>query len=160
MDSFVFKPMDRENARVVSDWTYERPYDLYNTPMEARRQTVDYLTDHRNHYYLITNGQGELLAYCCFGKEGQVPGGDYDDDALDLGLGVRPDLTGQGQGGVFVQAVVDFAREQYAPRFLRVTIAEFNKRAQRVWQKAGFQFEQRFERHHDRMPFVVLTREA
>ncbi len=160
MDSFVFKPMDRENARVVSAWTYERPYDLYNTPMEARHQTVDYLTDHRNHYYLITDEHENLLAYCCFGKEGQVSGGDYEDDALDLGLGMRPDLTGQGQGNLFVQAVIDFAIEHYAPGSLRVTIAEFNKRAQRVWQKAGFRFEQRFERHHDRMPFVVLTREA
>lgn len=160
MESFVFTPMDEANARVVCGWTYEQPYDLYNTPMEARRQTVEYLTDHRNHYYLITDGQGELLAYCCFGQEGQVPGGDYPQDALDLGLGVRPDLTGQGRGGMFVQAVVDFAREQHAPKRLRVTIADFNKRAQRVWEKAGFQFEQRFERHLDRMPFVILTREA
>jgi hypothetical protein len=40
-----------------------------------------------------------------------------------------------------------------------VTIAVFNARAQRVWQKAGFRFAQRFERSTDGAPFLILLRE-
>jgi len=89
-----------------------------------------------------------------------VPGGDYSDEALDIGLGVRPDLTGRGQGLTFVQTVLAFAQKQYTPAAFRVTIAEFNKRALRVWQKAGFRAVQRFETSFDGRPFIVLVREA
>ncbi|MEJ2209990.1 MAG: GNAT family protein [Anaerolineae bacterium] len=114
-----------------------------------------------NAYYAICNGEGELVAYCCFGPDARGPGGDYGPaaggQALDVGLGVRPDLTGQGRGGEYVQAVLDFARHCWSPAALRVTVAEFNQRAQRVWEKAGFRQVQRFGRTADGMPFVVLV---
>ena len=96
-----------------------------------------------------------MVAFCCFGEDAQVPGGDYSAEALDLGLGVRPDLTGQGQGQVYIQAVLDYARRHYAPRSCRVTIAGFNTRAQRAWTKAGFRPMQRFESTHSHQPFVI-----
>jgi len=73
---------------------------------------------------------------------------------------MRPDLTGQGRGLTFVSAVLDFARRTFTPTAFRVTVAEFNKRALRVWEKAGFQPGQTFQRSRDDMPFVVLGREG
>jgi RimJ/RimL family protein N-acetyltransferase len=73
---------------------------------------------------------------------------------------MRPDLTGQGLGATFVSAVLRFARQEMARTEFRITVAAFNKRALRVWQKAGFQPVQRFERKFDGMPFVILTMDA
>ena len=110
-------------------------------------------------YYALLAAGGELVAYCCFGADARVPGGDYGADALDVGLGVRPDLIGKGQGGAYVQAVLDCARRTWSPPVFRVTIAEFNERARRVWKKAGFRRVQRFRRESDDQAFLVLVRE-
>ena len=108
----------------------------------------------------ITDEQVELVAYCCFGLDARVPGGDYDAPALDIGLGLRPDLTGQGKGLGYVQAVLGVVQHTVATDTFRVTVAEFNERAQKVWRRAGFRPVQRFVRPQDGRPFVVLLRKA
>ncbi len=50
--------------------------------------------------------------------------------------------------------------EKYHPVKLRVTIAQFNKRALRVWEKIGFKPVQVFKRINDEMKFVIMTRDA
>jgi RimJ/RimL family protein N-acetyltransferase len=74
-------------------------------------------------------------------------------------MSVRPDLTGQGRGHTYVSALLNFARRTFAPAAFRVTVAKFNKRALRVWEKAGFRPMQTFRRERDGMAFVVLVRE-
>jgi len=71
---------------------------------------------------------------------------------------VRPDLTGRGQGSRYVDAVLTFARRTFAVQTFRVTVAEFNQRAQKVWEKAGFQHSQTFGRG-DGKTFMVLVLE-
>ncbi len=122
-------------------------------------KTTQVFLDPEYAYYALLTAEGELVAYCCFGADAQVPGGDYGADALDIGLGVRPDLTGQGQGSAYVQAVLDFARRAFSLSAFRVTIAEFNGRALRVWEKAGFRRVQRFRREGDDLVFLVLVRD-
>jgi [ribosomal protein S18]-alanine N-acetyltransferase len=157
----TFRPMDEAGARVVLAWHYPAPYGIYNTPPEQVDDDVKVLTDPVNHYYLIDEGEAKVpVAYCCYGADAQVRGGDYSADALDVGLGVRPDLTGQRRGDEFVAAVLEHGRRVFDPAVWRVTIAHFNVRAQRVWEKAGFRHVQEFERQMDGMPFVVLAQIA
>jgi RimJ/RimL family protein N-acetyltransferase len=137
------------------EWHYEPPYDVYDLGGGNVDDVVKDLLDPAYAYHAILSPEGELVAFCCFGADAQVPGGDYAGEALDIGLGVRPDLTGQGRGSAFVQAVLDFAQRTWPSPAYRVTIAEFNARAQRVWQKAGFVRVQRFESTHSSRPFWV-----
>lgn len=99
----------------------------------------------------------ELVGFCSFGEDGQVPGGDYHLDALDIGMGIRPDLTGRGLGINYVNSVLEFARGTFNPCRFRVTIAAFNQRAMRVWQKAGFRQESGFRHVESRREFVVMV---
>lgn len=154
----TFLPMGEASARAILDWRYEAPYDLYNLNSGDTEEMVRFFSDPQNAYHAIADDEGVLVAYSCFGRDAQVPGGDYDDPALDIGLGVRPDLTGKGHGLVFVSAVLRFAQRAYTTALFRVTVAEFNNRALRVWEKAGFQHVQTFAKEGHGIPFVVLTR--
>jgi [ribosomal protein S18]-alanine N-acetyltransferase len=155
---FIFKPMDEASTYKFVAWRYEPPYDIYNLGNPPTEEDIQYFLDPQNTYHSITDESGNLLAFCSFGADGQVPGGDYSADALDIGLGVRPDLTGQGDGSLFVDAVIGFARDTFAPTVLRVTVAEFNQRALRVWEKAGFRRVQIFQRNGDSRTYIVLKR--
>jgi ribosomal-protein-alanine N-acetyltransferase len=155
--SYIFNKMDEINARAILGWRYDPPYDIYNLPSDKVESVVQYMIVPQNAYSSITDEQGELVAYCCFGREGQVPGGDYHSDALDIGMGVRPELTGRGFGHEFVNSVLDFAGTTFGLCVYRVTVAEFNERALRVWEKTGFQRVDRFQRDRDKRPFIILV---
>ena len=71
-------------------------------------------------------------------------------------MGVRADLTGQGQGQKYIAAVLNFAQSKFYPILCRVTVAAFNKRALQAWKKAGFKQVQTFQARADGRPFVVL----
>jgi ribosomal-protein-alanine N-acetyltransferase len=154
--SFAFHPLDEKSALMILHWKYDAPYDIYNLASSEPENILRYLLDPQNAFYGIYRQQGQLEAYCSFGPDGQVPGGDYSTPALDIGLGVHPDLTGQGHGAEYVNAVINFASSTYSPERLRVTIAAFNRRALRVWEKAGFQVVQKFQGGWENRDFVIL----
>ena len=112
-----------------------------------------------NSFHAILNKQGSLEGYCSFGADGQVTGGNYQANALDLGMGIRPELTGKGQGQYYAQAVMAYGLEHYKTQRLRVTIAAFNKRAQRVWRKLGFKTEEAFTKLGTEERFLILYSE-
>jgi ribosomal-protein-alanine N-acetyltransferase len=151
-----FSLLDEPAAREIVRWCYEPPYDVYN--IEDTENSISYALDRQNNFYAIRDDRGELVGFCSFGKDGQVPGGDYVEPALDIGMGIRPDRTGQGRGGDFVAAVLDFAQGEFTPEKFRVTIAAFNQRAQRIWEKNGFHPTQRFVNINSNREFVVMIK--
>jgi RimJ/RimL family protein N-acetyltransferase len=156
--SFTFRPLEESSARMILGWQYEPPYDIYNLGSADPEDTLRYLLDPQNAFYSIHGESGELEGFCSFGLDGRVPGGDYSMPALDIGLGVHPDLTGTGRGSDYVNAVIDFAKRTYGPERLRVTIAAFNTRARRVWEGAGFQRIQAFQGGSMHTNFVILIK--
>jgi ribosomal-protein-alanine N-acetyltransferase len=157
--SLIFHPMEEAHARRLISWRYDSPYDIYNLPA-ATIEVVSFLTDPHNAYYSMHNADGMLEAFCGFGADAQVPGGDYTADALDVGWGVRPDLTGRGCGLTYVTAILAFARQTFAPARFRTTVAAFNTRSRRVCEKAGFAQVQVFSARAGNRPFAVLTRDG
>ncbi|MEG4533661.1 GNAT family N-acetyltransferase [Microcoleus sp. D2_18a_D3] len=140
----TFRLLEKEQALAILDWRYTFPYDYYNFDANTLQEDLCYLLDSRNAFYAILNLQEELEGYCSFGSDGQVPGGDYSEKALDIGIGIRPDLVGQGRGKYYAQAVAEYGAQHYGMQQLRVTIAGFNKRAQRVWEQLGFEQVEKF----------------
>ena len=89
------------------------------------------------------------MGYFCFGEDARVAAGRrlgvYEHEAApDVGLGMRPDLTGRGFGEDFLRAGLRLARETYSPQAFRLTVATFNRRAIRVYEKAGFRAVETF----------------
>ena len=155
---FTFRSLDEKSARTILQWQYEAPHDIYNVASSDPEATLQYLLDPQNALYSIFGQPDDLEAFCSFGPDGQVSGGDYSTPALDIGLGLRPDLTGQGYGSEYVNAVINFALSTYSAEQLRVTIAAFNGRALRVWEKAGFQVIQKFQGGWEHIDFIILMK--
>lgn len=151
-----FQPITPSQIYAISVWRYPSPYEIYNLEYPPSAEDITYWLDPAYCVHSIVNRSGLLVAFCSFGQDGQVPGGDYSHPALDIGLGVRPDLTGKGLGHFFAKAVCSFACDSFSPQALRVTIASKNARAQRVWSKAGFHPVEQFIATHTDMSFQIL----
>lgn len=154
-------PLDTAAAADILTWKYPPPYEIYNLSNPDPRLTksaVAYLLDPANQFYQMVDSNGRLAAFCSYGQDGQVPGGDYSQPALDIGMGIHPDLTGRGWGSVFAETAVSFAQRTFHPPKCRVTIATFNLRAQKVWQKIGFTPTVTFHSLHDDQPFIIMEK--
>lgn len=137
---FRVRPLTDEDARTIVRWRYEEPYAFYNAGSDLREEELEMLT---GAYHAAVDSAGLLAGFFCFGLPAQVPGGHTrgvykDTDLVDIGLGMRPELTGKGLGLEFVRAGCLFAIETFAPRGLRLVVATFNVRAIRVYERAGF----------------------
>jgi [ribosomal protein S18]-alanine N-acetyltransferase len=143
---FVFSLMDEGDARAIQTWCYEGAYAVYNMGDDDGDdpEAMAEFLDRRSPYYAVRNEQGELVGFFNFGTsalmwESQEPRIYIEDKTVTIGLGMRPDLTGKGLGLAFVQAGLQFARQEFAPEHFRLYVFPWNERAIRVYEQAGFQ---------------------
>ena len=123
--------MSEGDARTIAGWHYQEPYTFYDMDQDA--DDLAELLDPRSWtetYYAVVDEPGELVGFFAFKRDG---------DIVDLGLGLRPDLTGRGIGLPFLLAGLDFARAAFSPTTFRLAVATFNTRAIRVYERAGFE---------------------
>lgn len=157
---FLIKKMNRIDAEIISKWTYQEPYSIYN--MDGSEECMSELLD--GSYYSAFDEEDNLIGYFCFGKSAQVPAGNqfraYDDNAYtDIGLGIRPDLCGKGLGFSFLEKGIRFAYSELSAVKIRLTVAGFNQRAIKVYERAGFIRATAFNRVTGKgeMEFLVMT---
>jgi [ribosomal protein S18]-alanine N-acetyltransferase len=158
--NITFTPMTEEQALMVTGWRYDPPYDFYNSGGDG--DVLWEMIDPGNPYYIAIDESGEVIGFVSFKEtarvaDGYAAGGYADTDALDVGLGMRPDLTGQGRGLPFVLAVLEFARTLFNPASFRLSVATFNARANRVYERAGFAAGVVFTMYLDHTPFEFTT---
>lgn len=127
---YRFEPMSQRQARAVADWRYDPPYDFYDAVADP--DDLAELLDpvqREGRYFAVLGDPGGLVGFFMFKQEG---------DAVEVGLGLRPDLTGRRLGLSFLLAGLEFARGRYSPARFRLAVAAFNQRAIRVYERAGF----------------------
>ena len=78
------------------------------------------------------------MGFACFGLEARVPGLDAETGVLDVGVGMRPDLTGQGRGRAFASAVLDHGWQVPGTVRLRAVVQEWNARGRALLERLGF----------------------
>jgi RimJ/RimL family protein N-acetyltransferase len=128
-------------ARIAA-WRYEPPYDFYDGDVDP------VLNPER--FYEALDEDGSLAGFYYFEEKG---------DALELGLGLRPELTGRGLGHDFFVAGLEFGRRRFRPARTILDVAAFNERAIKVYERAEFRetgrHVRRFERWGD-VEFVEM----
>lgn len=158
--TFKIIPMTIERAKLILRWTYKPPYDLYNIEDES-----DALNEFMNgSYYAVLDGFNQLIGFYCYGKSARVPFGvsvgAYEDTSyLDLGIGLKPELCGNGNGHLFFQNAIQFAKRNFDAYKLRLTVASFNQRAIKLYEDFGFKKGLEFNRkneHHSLEFWVML----
>jgi [ribosomal protein S18]-alanine N-acetyltransferase len=147
--------MTPEYAADIISWRYPAPYDCY----DIGDVSPGFLLDAASEFFALVSGSDELIGFRSFGADGRVPGGEYDDSALDTGGGLRPSLTGQGLGRQAIQTGLEFGRRRFAPLAFRVTVASFNVRALRVVTSLGFRPVSSFAATTDGRRFEILVRD-
>lgn len=142
----------------ILSWRYKPPYDFYDPPShpDVAVYTREFLKPELA-FHVVLADEGELIGFCSYGIDGQVPGGDYSADALDVGLGMRPELTGLGRGRAFFGAVLEHAITEWSPERIRLTVASFNHRARRLYGQFGFCFHGEFTERETDVHHVVLV---
>jgi len=154
---YFISPISEENARKITTWRYDPPYDLYDLGPE----NISGFMNPEYYYHHILNENGNLVGYCCYGVDAQVPGGEYlvnMPEILDIGVGMKPNLTGAGRGYDFVSAILAYGNERFHPVRFRATIADFNQRSLKTFQNLGFEIQGSFIRELVDIHFFQLEK--
>jgi ribosomal-protein-alanine N-acetyltransferase len=149
---YRFRLMSDEEATRISGWHYEPPYDFYDATSDP--DDLAELLDpkrRKDAYYSVFDGGGDLVGFFQFEREGTT---------VDIGLGMRPDLTGRGLGARSLLA--GLAREHFSPERFTLSVATFNERAIQVYERAGFQRNTVYTHHTNggEHLFLSMAREA
>lgn len=134
--------LNADAARDILSWRYEQPYDYYNneqTPEAISEMLAD-------SYFSVFDDNKELVGFFCTGSSAQVPNESYtySQGFIDIGLGMRPEFTGQGNGTLFFTAVLSQFDSMVGISSKRLTVAKFNDRAIQLYEKLGFSREAEF----------------
>jgi ribosomal-protein-alanine N-acetyltransferase len=135
---FTIRPMTARDAYAVAAWRYPDEYSFYDAdadpddlaelldPTEWGRRyfAADEMTQHRLAGFLVVKLTGTVA---------------------EIGLGLRPGLTGHGLGESFVRTCLRFASAALGAQSYILAVAAFNRRAVAVYERAGFQEVERFE---------------
>ena len=116
-------------AAEVETWTYEPPYDFYDTASDPEDAAAMRDPGKRDHFRAVLSEGSELEAFWWL---------DPKDDAFEVGLGLRPDLTGRGLGEAIITAELDYVRERWRPEKFRLFVTVWNERAIRLYERLGF----------------------
>src|SRR5262249_858975 len=137
---FHFEPVRWEDIRAVRRWRYDGIYAFYDPETLPLLALVLFRTPLRVlglEGFIVRGETRERVGIFTFIRRGTD---------VELGLAMRPDLTGKGLGVAFVEAGMNFARSRYAPRRFTLDVATFNERARRVYERAGFKPGETFKR--------------
>jgi len=130
-DGFRFAAMSQEDAEAIAEWRYPEPFSFYDA--SADPDDLAELLDPALRgagYESVRNESDELVGFFQF-KQNRP-------DVLEIGLGLRPDLTDRGLGGTFIEAGLRRARARFGPTPIVLSVATFNRRAVTVYERAGF----------------------
>lgn len=137
-------PLTADHAGQVLRWDYLPPYYFYNSPDTGlvEHQYIEQLLDPTYAYHAIIDVQQLQGGFCSFGMKDQVHGRHYNDPALAIGLGMRWNFTGQGQGVAFFTSILTF------------------RRALALHKQSGFQETAEFTDPKHAIAYTVLKRDV
>jgi [ribosomal protein S18]-alanine N-acetyltransferase len=149
---YAIRPMRESDARAIAEWRYPGVYAFYDADQDP--DDLAELLDPAGwgrEYFAADDDAGRLAGFFVFKSVGE---------AVDVGLGLRPDLVGAGLGLAFLQTGLRFATEALGARAFELRVAAFNRRAITVYERAGFGQVEHYEhatngRVH---PFIRMRR--
>jgi ribosomal-protein-alanine N-acetyltransferase len=147
---FAIRPMTEADARAIAEWRYPGEYAFYDADADAR-DLAELLDPGRwgREYFAADDEAGGLAGFFVVKLRGA---------GKEIGLGLRPGLTGRGLGVAFLEAGLAFA----GPGPFVLHVAAFNARAIKVYERAGFVAVDRYQHltNGGLHPFIRMERSA
>lgn len=124
-------PMGDADARDLAGWRYPGVYAFYDTndDPEDLAELID--PDRRRGRYFSATVPGHGLV----GFVEVKPAGA---GTVEIGLGLRPELTGRALGLAFVTRLCEWVLEREPGTAITLLVADWNARALTVYERAGF----------------------
>ena len=129
---YKFEIITQEQVEDIAfNWHYDAEYSFYD--MESDKEDLVEFLDpkKRGDSIFVVTKDNDIIGFFSFNKVAIK--------TIDMGLGMRPDLVGNGNGLGFLKAGIDFAESMYSPKKITLSVATFNKRAIKVYRKIGFE---------------------
>jgi len=117
------------HAREVETWHYEPPWDFYDLASDPADAAAMCDPARAGHCRAVLDESERLEAFWYFDWHGEV---------IEVGIGLRPDLTGHGLGESFLRAQLEYAVHEWEPVTFRLFVAAWNERAIRLYERLGF----------------------
>ena len=127
---FAFRLLTDDDVEAMRAWRYEAPYDTYDGSAEPDDLPRPGDPDASAVWLGATRSGSDRLA----GFVECTP----EDGAVEIGLGLRPDLTGRGLGPGFVTAIVEEVRTRWPMSGIWLDVFPWNERAIAAYERAGF----------------------
>ncbi|WP_214690402.1 MULTISPECIES: GNAT family protein [unclassified Exiguobacterium] len=152
--NYTFQPLTQEQAeRIAFEWRYEGDYAFYNMDADEEDLASFLDADERGDTTFAVLETNEMIGFVTLQFES--PG------TVTIGLGMRPDLTGNGNGYRFLTSILNWIDATYGTCNVCLTVATFNKRAIRLYESLGFTPQEIFmqETNGGVYPFLSMTHE-
>ena len=92
----MIEPLSQQHAlEIANDWHYEASYDFYDMKNDLEDYEEIVSPEARGDRYYQVMREGKLYGFFCLEQKGERN--------LELGLGMKPEHCGKGQGAGFLQ---------------------------------------------------------
>ena len=126
--------LSQKNARIIADeWHYDGQYAFYD--MKNDREDYDEIVSpklRKNNYFQVLDKNDNLVAFFCLDPDKEKR------EQVEIGLGLAPNLTGRGLGSEFMSVIENYVKNNYDYQVIILAVADFNLRAIKVYQTAGY----------------------
>lgn len=143
----------KEAVEIADYWKYPSPYDFYDmtADLEDYEEIIDPVS-RGNHYYSVLENQKLIGFFGIFPKESRKK-------EIELGLGLKPELTGNGLGKNFVTMILQYIKEEHSYVKIWLSVADFNQRAIKLYERVGFNYigEKVQETNGGEYNFIVMN---
>ena len=130
------EPLSQQHAlEIANAWHYEAPYDFYDMKNDLEDYEEIVSQEARGDRYYQVLREEKLYGFFCLEQKGER--------TLELGLGMKPEHCGKGQGAAFLEEILDFVSGQFSVKKLALSVADFNQRAQQLYLNMGFEVVRR-----------------
>ena len=151
--NFQFFMMTQSDAEQIALWHYDGEFSFYD--MESDPDDLQELLspDKRGNHYWSAYSDSGLTGFVCIESNGLE---------AEIGLGLRPDLTGKGLGSYFFASIEQLTQRLFPDvSEISLSVAAFNLRAQKVYQQAGFLIcgQETVETNGGQYPFVQMKKQ-
>lgn len=123
--------LTQENAEIIAnEWHYEGEYSFYDmlNDKEDYQEIISSELRGDNYFQIVYNNT--VVAFFCVSQ--------YEINKFEVGLGLAPNLTGQGLGEKLMESIENFMLNNFQCIEIKLSVAEFNQRAFKVYTKFGY----------------------